>query len=106
MAVSVLLGTFLDRIRLFVAAYSVEGIGNPLYHKHALDLDHIPKIVLPDIFDIFILLGAVGASILVYMFATRIFPIINIWEQRELQLYDRGHEPYHRGHVRIMGKSE
>ncbi len=106
LAVSVLLGTFLDRIRLFVAAYSVEGIGNPLYHKHALDLDHIPKTVLPDIFDIFILLGAVGASILVYMFATRIFPIINIWEQRELQLYDRGHEPYHRGHVRIMGKSE
>ena len=106
LAVSVLLGTFLDRIRLFVAAYSVEGIGNPSYHKHALDLDHIPKTVLPDIFDIFILLGAIGASILVYMFATRIFPIINIWEQRELQLYDRGHEPYHRGHVRIMGKSE
>ena len=54
----------------------------------------------------FIMLGAVGAMILVYMLAARLFPIINFWEQRELQLYDKGHVPYHRAHVRIMGKSE
>ena len=107
LAISVLLGTLLDRIRLYVATYSVEGIGNPSYDKlHGLDLDHLPKTVWPDIFDVFIVVGAIGACILVYMFASRIFPILNIWEQRELQLYDRGHEPYHRGHVRIMGKSE
>ena len=106
LAVSVLVGTFLDRIRLYVAAYSVEGIGNPMIHKHALDLDHIPKTVMPDLWDVFILMGAVGASILVYLIASRLFPIMNIWEQRELQLYDQGHVPYHRGHVRIMGKSE
>ena len=107
LAISVLLGTLLDRIRLYVATYSVEGIGNPSYDKlHGLELDHLPKTVWPDIFDVFIVVGAIGACILVYMFASRIFPILNIWEQRELQLYDRGHEPYHRGHVRIMGKSE
>ena len=42
-AVSILIGTLLDRVRLFVAAYSIEGIGNPSYHKHALDMEHIPK---------------------------------------------------------------
>ncbi len=106
LAVCVLVGMFLDRIRLYVAAYSVEGIGNPSYHKHALDLDHIPKTVMPDMWDIFILLGAIGATVLAYMIASRLFPIMNVWEQRELQLYDRGHVEYHRGHVRVMGKSE
>ncbi len=105
-AVGVLLGTFLDRIRMYVAAYSVEGIGNPSYDKHALEPGHLPKTVMPDIADIFIMLGAIGAIILVYMLAARLFPIMNFWEQRELQLYDKGHVPYHRGHVRIMGKSE
>ena len=105
-AVSVLVGTFLDRIRMFVAAYSVEGIGNPSYDKHALEVGPLPKTVMPDLWDVFIMLGAVGAMILVYMLAARLFPIVNIWEQRELQLYDQGHVQNHRGHVRVMGKSE
>ena len=105
-AVSVLVGTFLDRIRMYVAAYSVEGIGNPSYDKHEMEPGHVPATVLPDMWDVFIMLGAVGAMILVYMLAARLFPIINFWEQRELQLYDRGHVPFHRGHVRVMGKSE
>ena len=105
-AVGILVGTFLDRIRLYVAAYSVPGIGNPSVHKHVLDFDHLPKTVMPDIWDIFIMLGAIGLIALVYMAASRLFPIMNMWEQRELQLYDRGHAPYHRAHVRVMGKSE
>ena len=103
-AVLILLGTFLDRVRLYVAAYSVEGIGNPSIHKHVLE--HIPKTVMPEIWDIFIMLGAIGLIVLVYMGASRLFPIMNMWEQRELQLYDLGHVPYHRGHTRIMGKYE
>ena len=105
-AVSVLAGTFLDRIRMFVAAYSIEGIGNPSYDKHELEVGHLPKTVMPEIWDVFIMLGAVGAIVLVYMLATRLFPIVNIWEQRELQLYDQGHVQNHRGHVRVVGKSE
>ena len=105
-AVSVLVGTFLDRIRLYVAAYSVEGIGNPSYEKYAMELGNVPKTVMPEIWDVFIMLGAVGAVILVYMLAARAFPIMNFWEQRELQLYDQGHVRNHRGHVRVMGKSE
>ncbi len=105
-AVSILLGTLLDRVRLYVAAYSVEGIGNPQFHKDALDLENIPKTVFPEMADIFIMLGALGAMAIVYLFASRLFPIMNFWEQRELQLYDQGHVSYHRGHTRIMGKSE
>lgn len=107
-AVSVLVGTFLDRIRMFVAAYSVEGIGNPSYDKYEMGPGHVPVpgTVMPELWDVFIMLGAVGAMILLYMLAARLFPIVNIWEQRELQLYDQGHVQNHRGHVRVMGKSE
>ena len=105
-AVSVLVGTFLDRIRLFVAAYSVEGIGNPSYDKREMEPGHVPSTIMPEIWDVFIMLGVVGAIILVYMLAARLFPIVNFWEQRELQLYDQGHVQNHRGHVRVMGKSE
>ena len=105
-AVSVLVGTFLDRIRLYVAAYSVEGIGNPSVDKHALEPGHVPATVFPGIADIFIMAGAVGGMLLLYLLASRAFPIMNFWEQRELQLYDKGHVPFHRGFVRIMGKSE
>ena len=114
-AVSVLAGLFLDRVRMFVAAYSVPGIGNPDGHpdihmqhglKFSMDMAHLPETVYPQVWDVFIMLGAVGLMVLAYLFASRLFPIMNFWEQRELQLYDKGHVPYHRGHVRIMGKSE
>ena len=105
-AVSVLLGTFLDRIRMYVAAYSVPGIGNASYDKHGMEPGNVPGTVLPEIWDVFIMMGAVGGMILLYMLATRLFPIMNIWEQRELQLYDKGHVQNHRGYARVMGKSE
>ncbi len=105
-AAIILFGTLLDRIRLYVAAYSVPGIGNASIHKHVLELDHLPKAVVPEIWDIFIMAGGIGAMILVYMLAARFIPIMSIWEQRELQLYDEGHVPNHRGHVRVMGKAE
>ena len=89
---------------MYVAAYSVEGIGNPSIDKHALEAGHLPKTVMPEIPDLFIMAGAIGAMILLYMMASRLFPIMNFWEQRELQLYDKGHVPYHRGYVQNNGQ--
>ena len=40
-----------------------------------------------------------------YMLASRLIPIINIWEQRELLLY-KIHKVYHRAHVLVLGKPE
>ena len=104
-ACSVLIGTFLDRIRLYVAAYSVEGIGNPAIDKHALDIDDLPAAVTPEVADVFIMLGVIGGTLLLYLMASRIFPILNIWEQRELLMY-KIHKPFHRTEVMVLGKPD
>ena len=102
-ASSVLIGTFFDRIRLYVAAYSVPGIGNPLVDKH--ELHTIPAANFPDFADVFIIVGALSGSILVYLLATRIIPVVSIWEQRELLLY-RVQKPFHRLEVVVLGKRD
>ena len=102
-ATSVLIGTLFDRIRLYVAAYSVPGIGDPLVDKH--ELGQIPAANLPDVADVFIIVGAIGGSILVYLLATRLIPVVSIWEQKELLLY-RVHKPFHRTEVMVLGKPD
>ena len=102
-ASSVLIGTFFDRIRLYVAAYSVPGIGNPLVDKH--ELHSIPAAHLPEIADVFIIVGALSGSILVYLLATRLIPVTSIWEQRELLLY-RVTKQFHRAEVVVLGKPD
>jgi molybdopterin-containing oxidoreductase family membrane subunit len=102
-AAGVLVGTLLDRIRLYVAAYSVPGIGDAAVDKH--ELQDVPAAVLPDAADIFILLGAISGSILVYLLASRLIPAINIWEQKELLLY-RVHKRFHRAEVLVLGKRD
>jgi Ni/Fe-hydrogenase subunit HybB-like protein len=104
-ATSVLIGTFFDRIRLYVAAYSVPGIGEPNVDKHELHLDAIPKANLPDMADIFLIVGTISGAILIYILASRVFPVVNIWEQRELLLY-RVHKRFHRVEVVVLGKPE
>ena len=104
-ATSVLIGTFFDRIRLYVAAYSVRGIGDPTIDKHELHIEELPRANLPDLADIFMIVGAIGGSILVYLLATRILPVVNIWEQKELLLY-RMHKPFHRTEVMVLGKPD
>ena len=37
--------------------------------------------------------------------ATRIIPVINLWEQKELLLY-KVHKKYHRTVVMVLGKPE
>ena len=102
-ATSVLVGTFFDRIRLYVAAYSVPGIGDPTVDKH--ELQGIPVSNLPDVADVFIILGAIGGSLLVYLLASRIIPLVNVWEQKEMLLY-RVHKPFHRTEVLVLGKRD
>ena len=104
-ATSVLIGTLFDRIRLYVAGYSIPGIGDPSVDKHEFHADVIPTSSMPDLADIFIIVGAISGSILVYLLATRLFPVINIWEQKELLLY-KVHKRFHRAEVMVLGKPD
>ncbi|MCH8206100.1 MAG: polysulfide reductase NrfD [Chloroflexi bacterium] len=104
-ATSVLIGTLLDRIRLYVAGYSIPGIGDSSVDKHQLSADLIPASSMPDVADIFIIVGAISGSILVYLLGTRLFPVINIWEQKELLLY-KVHKRFHRTEVMVLGRPD
>jgi hypothetical protein len=103
MSVGVLVGTFLDRLRLYVAAYSVPGIGDPAVEKAELALDAIPRAHLPDVADILIILGVLGGSVLFFLLFSRLIPPMNVWEQKELMLY-KVHKPFHRARLLVLGK--
>ena len=102
-AVVVLTGTFFNQIRLYVATYSLPSIGDPTADKH--ELHTIPSAIMPGLPDILIWIGAIAGSIMVYLLASRLFPPINIWEQKELLLY-KMHKPFHRTEVLILGKPD
>ena len=98
-AVGVLIGSFLDRARIYAASYSVAGAED----KH--ELQAIPAAKLPDFADVLIWVGAIAGSVLVYLLMTKVIPPVNIWEQRELLLY-KIHKPFHRTEVLVLGKPE
>jgi len=51
------------------------------------------------------MLGVIGGVLLLYLMASRIFPILSIWEQRELLMY-KIHKKFHRTEVMILGKPD
>lgn len=98
-ACGVLFATLLDRVRVYVAAFSVSE--SPDKHQ----LQAIPEAVWPTLADGLIWVGGISACVLIYMLATRIIPPINVWEQKEVLLY-RIHKQFHRTEVQVLGKPE
>ncbi len=70
-----------------------------------MKMDEVPdKIVIPAIADIFLIVGFIGGSIFIFMLASRLMPLMNIWEQKEFLLY-KAEAQYHRAKVVVLGKS-
>jgi molybdopterin-containing oxidoreductase family membrane subunit len=101
LAVSVLIGAMLDKIRFYVPAYSVTDMED----KHTLLVEQVPAAILPDVADVFMWVGGLAGMALCYVLASRLIPAMNIWEQTEILLY-RIHRPFHRSEVQILGKKE
>ena len=99
-AVGVLIGTFFDRIRIYVSSYTVAHAED----KHELHLP-LPSANMPDLADVLLWVGALGGVVLFYLLASRLIPVINIWEQKEMLLY-RIHKPFHRTEVLVLGKKD
>ena len=99
-ACCVLVGAFLDRIRLYVSSWSVAATDD----KHLLH--EVPAAVMPEVSDVMMWVGGLAGAALVYLLATRVVPVISIWEQKELTLY-RIHKPFHRlEEVLVLGKKD
>lgn len=95
-ATGVLIGTFLDRVRVYVASYSVGDV-------KGLYLEHVPAVLKPELADIFMMVGVLAGSTLLYTLATRLFPVINIWETKEGLLLQRV-RPLNKVKLKVLAK--
>jgi len=95
---SVLIGAFFMTIRLYVPAFGIEDVTG-----HTLKA--VQPAILPDVLDIFIILGGLAGAALIYLLASRIFPILSIWEVKEGLLYQRV-RPLLRSKFLVLGKPE
>lgn len=101
-ATIVLVGLLLDRIRIYVTAWSV----SPEHiHDKFLKPENIPDTVWPDFTDIFIILGSLAAFALTLMIVTRFLPVISIWQAQESQLLTKPVK-YIRGHGILVAKPD
>ena len=94
----VLIGTFFERLRVYVGAFSIEDVT-------AHELDFVPTAHLPDYADVFILVGGLAGAALVYLLASKIIPLISIWEMKELLLLRRV-RTFGRRSIVSLGKPE
>ena len=75
-AAGILIGTFFNQVRIFVAAYSVE---DPTAHL----LEKIPAGQLPQAADVLIVIGGISGAVLLYLLVSRFVPLISLWEVGE-----------------------
>ena len=107
-ACSILVGTFLDRIRIYVASYSV-GLEDQPGHwdLHALpsEFSQTVSAVTPDVADVFMVIGALAGAILFYLLAMKIIPVVNIWEIKQGLLLQRV-RPLNKVDLKVLAKPE
>ena len=103
-AAIVLIGSVLDRIRLYVISWQV--YSDEMIHKRYIPLDEIPEnMIAPSIFDIGIFIGFISLGIFVILLATRFIPVVSIWERHQSILLTR-HIKFHRTEVYAVGKPD
>ena len=96
--VAVLIGAFTFNLRIFVGAFNAGDV-----FQHALEV--VPPAVWPDVWDIFMVLGGLGAAALIYLAATRFVPVISVWETKEGAKY-QSMGTFMRGEYLVLAKPE
>ena len=105
-ACSILLGTFFDRIRIYVASFSVADVrADALHNIHVEPFLENPPPHLPGTADVFMILGGIGGAIFLIMLAMKFFPPISIWEVTEGMLY-RKKKRFLKREIMVMGKPD
>ena len=78
-------------------------IGRALYHFFLLA--PVPRATFPDLWDIFLILGAFGIVMLVFRLGMVLLPPISVWEMKEGSMYQRV-DTLIRGRYLVLGKPE
>ncbi|MSQ23235.1 MAG: hypothetical protein EXR58_01590 [Chloroflexi bacterium] len=94
----ILLGNLIDRLRIFVASWSVAGPLGP--HR-----TFAPPAQYPDALDLLVFVGAVSAVTFLYLLALRFVPPIAIWEFKTGLLLT-AERPYLKTEVAVVAKPQ
>ena len=97
-ATVILIGTFFNQVRYYVAGFSVE--------DHTLHvLENLPDFTSPGPIDFMVIVGGISGAVLTYMLGTRLFPIISIWEIKEGLMLQRVRK-FMKRDIRVLAKPE
>ena len=79
---SAVAAAFLFNIRIFVGSFNAGDIFD-------VGLSKVPAATYPDVWDVFMVIGGIGAALFIYLLATRIIPILSVWETKEGTKYQK-----------------
>ncbi|MFQ5872743.1 MAG: hypothetical protein ACE5JL_02935 [Dehalococcoidia bacterium] len=88
-AAVILVGTFFDKVRLYVASFSFtnqEVVGHPLEEVLPTTGPGVPEFFAtrwPEGPDYLVILGGLALPFFIYLLATRVIPVISLWEVKE-----------------------
>ena len=99
-AAVVLAGMFIDRVRLYVAAWTAEP--GSLNEKV---LGSLPDTRWPDVLDISVMLGAPALGLLLVLLVTRLVPVVSLWEVQQSRLISKPVR-FLRGRALLVGKPD
>ncbi len=107
---SVVIGAFFMMVRLYVPAFNV-----PQEHLGAHSIAEFDPRggpiadwllpVPPDVWDVFIILGGLGAIPFLFLLGTKLLPAMSMWEIKEGLLYIL-YRPFMKGRYMVLGKPE
>lgn len=114
-AVFIVAGLLLFHIRIFAAAFAAAPADDTVgglyflpteaFALPALALGHLPAATFPDIWDIMMILGAVGLVALTFRIGAMLLPPLSFWEMKEGSMYQRV-DTLLRGRYLVLGKPE
>ena len=93
-----LAGALLFNLKTFVGAFNAGDI-------YAIGLGSVPATAWPDVWDVFIVIGGLGAAAFIYLVATRFIPVLSVWETKEGAKYQRM-DTLIRGRYLVLAKPE
>ena len=107
---SVIIGAFFMMVRLYVPAFNIpqEDLGSHSIADFPAGIGGIaPQLlpVTPDVWDVFIIVGGLGAVAFIYLLGTKLLPVMSMWETKEGMLYILV-RPFMKGRYMVLGKPE
>ena len=99
-SVFILTGLLFDKMRVYVAAFSIP---NADITDHTLAV--LPATNIPDVFDLMMVVGGISGAVFLFLLAARVVPIMSIWEMSQgIKL--RTVRRFLRIDMIVMGRSE